>query len=49
MTELNIPEAIEVEKKLLSALMLKGGQAIPEVATLLTAEDFYRLEQKLIY
>lgn len=49
MTELNIPEAIEVEKKLLSALMIKGGQAIPEVATLLTAEDFYRQEHKLIY
>lgn len=49
MTELNIPEAIEVEKKLLSALMLKGGQAIPEVETLLTAEDFYRQEHKLIY
>ena len=49
MTGLNVPEGIEVEKKLLSALMLKGGQAIPEVATLLTAEDFYRQEHKLIY
>ncbi|MBD3879652.1 MAG: replicative DNA helicase [Quinella sp. 1Q5] len=49
MTEPNIPEAIEVEKKLLSALMIKGGQAIPEIATLLTAEDFYRQEHKLIY
>ena len=47
--ELNIPEAIEVEKKLLSALMIKGGEAIPEIATLLTAEDFYRQEHKLIY
>ncbi|MBQ6759216.1 MAG: hypothetical protein IJP42_09105 [Selenomonadaceae bacterium] len=49
MTELNTPEAIEIEKKLLSALMLKGGEAIPEVATILTAEDFYRQEHKLIY
>ncbi len=47
--ETQLPEAVEVEKKLLSALMLKDGQAIPEVATLITAEDFYRQEHKLIY
>lgn len=40
---------IELEKKLLSALMLKGGSAIPQVEPLLTAEDFYRPEHKLIY
>lgn len=43
------PADIEMEKKLLSALMLKGGEAIPEVAELVTAEDFYREEHKLIY
>ena len=44
-----IPEAIEIEKKLLSALMLKGGQAITEVEVQLQAEDFYRPEHKIIY
>lgn len=43
------PADIEMEKKLLSALMLKGGEVIPEVAELVTAEDFYREEHKLIY
>lgn len=47
--ETQIPEAIEIEKKLLSALMLKGGQAIVEVEPLLKVEDFYRQEHKIIY
>ena len=40
---------IEVEKKLLSSLMLDEGLAIPNVSTILTAEDFYRPEHRLIY
>ena len=40
---------IEMEKKLLSALMLKGGEAIPSVADILSPEDFYRPEHKLVY
>ena len=33
---------LEVEKKLLSALMLDGGSAIAQVSDKLTANDFYR-------
>lgn len=40
---------VELEKSLLSALMLEGGVAIPEAAEILTPEDFYRAEHKLIY
>lgn len=40
---------IEVEKKLLSALMLKGGEAIPEAVEVLQEDDFYRPEHRLIY
>lgn len=40
---------IETEKKLLSALLLKNGEAIPSVAEMLTPEDFYRPEHRLIY
>lgn len=47
--ETQLPEAIEVEKKLLSALMLKGGAAIAEVEPVLSMGDFYRQEHKLIY
>ena len=43
------PQAIEMEKKLLSAMMLKESTIIPTVATILTAADFYREEHKLIY
>ena len=43
------PADIEMEKKLLSALMLHEGRVIPEVAELVTAEDFYRVEHRLIF
>lgn len=43
------PEAIEVEKKLLSALLLKEGEAIPEATEKLRAGEFYRPEHRLIY
>lgn len=43
------PQAIEMEKKLLSAMMLKESTVIPAVSTILLAEDFYREEHKLIY
>ncbi len=39
----------ELEKKLLSALMLDEGLAIPYVSTILSAEDFYRPEHRLIF
>ena len=41
--------AIELEKKLLSALMIDEGEAIPRVSVMLNAEDFYRAEHRLIY
>ena len=44
-----VPEALEMEKKLLSAMMLKDGEVISEVATILRAEDFYREEHRCIY
>jgi len=44
-----LPEAYEIEKKLLSAMMLKEGRVIPQVSAILKAEDFYRVEHRLIY
>ena len=47
---MNEPKAnIEIEKKILSALMLYEGEAIPTVSTLLQARDFYRPEHQFIY
>lgn len=43
------PHAIEHEKKLLSAMMLKEGEAIPRVTAQITAEEFYRPEHRLIF
>ena len=42
-------EIIEVEKNLLSGLMLDEGLAIPIAAEMLTANDFYRPEHRKIY
>ncbi len=44
-----MPADIEVEKKLLSAMMLRESTIIPMVADLLTDEDFYRQENKIIF
>lgn len=44
-----MPEAVEMEKNLLSAMMLKEGEIIPKVTYIVTEEDFYREENKLIF
>ena len=44
-----MPADVEVEKKLLSAMMLKESKIIPTVANILTDEDFYRQENKIIF
>ena len=43
------PNALEMEKKLISALMLKEGKVIPKIIPILEPQDFYREEHKLIY
>lgn len=42
-------EIIEVEKNLLSGLLIDEGLAIPIAAEMLTANDFYRHEHRKIY
>lgn len=44
-----IDQTIELEKRLLSALMLRDGEAVVEVVDVLAANDFYRPEHKKIY
>lgn len=43
------PTAIEHEKRLLAAMMLEGGKIVPEVTAQLRAEEFYRVEHKIIF
>ncbi|MBQ7453494.1 MAG: replicative DNA helicase [Selenomonadaceae bacterium] len=44
-----LPSAVDIEKKLLSAMMLKNGEAIPIVSDIINAEDFYRAENRIIF
>lgn len=46
---MRLNEDIEVEKKLLSALMIDDGVAIPQVVDILKPDDFSRPEHRLIY
>ena len=43
------PAALEVEKSLISAMMLKDGKIIPSVAAIVDAEDFYRPAHRAIF
>ena len=45
----NIPQVVEMEKFVLSAMLLKDGEIIPTITTILTAEDFYRPEHRIIF
>ncbi len=47
---MQLPENVEAEKKLISALMLeKAAEIIPEVSATLKPEEFYREENRCIY
>ena len=42
-------QAVDMEKFVLSSMLLKEGEIIPVVTSILTAEDFYRPEHKIIF
>ena len=43
------PEAIEMEKQLLSAMFMKEGLVVPEVASIIDADDLYRVKHRLVF
>ncbi len=45
----SIPQAVEMEKFVLGAMLLKEGEIIPTITSILTAEDFYRPEHRTIF
>lgn len=46
---MDFPNAVAHEKKLLCAMMMKQGEVIPAVTEILTAEDFYRPEHRIVF
>ena len=49
MNQKNFPEAIEMEKQLISAMFMKEGLVVPEVAAIIDANDLYRVEHRLVF
>ena len=47
--EFELPHAIDMEKELLSAMLIRRGEIIPKVSNIVTAEDFYRPEHQIIF
>ena len=47
--EFELPHAIDVEKELLAAMLIRRGEIIPKVSNIVTAEDFYRPEHQIIF
>ena len=44
-----LPHDVDAEKELLSALLVKKGKIVPEVAAIVSADDFYRPEHRIIF
>ena len=49
MNQKEFPEAIEMEKQLLSAMFMKEGLVVPDVANIIEVDDLYRLEHRLVF
>lgn len=43
------PEAIEMEKQMLSAMFMEEGLVVPKVAAIINADDLYRPEHRLVF
>ena len=45
----DLPQAVEMEKSVLGAMLLKQGLVIPKIRSILKEDDFYRTEHKIVY
>ncbi len=45
----NIPQVLEMEKFVLGAMLLKDGEIIPTITSILQTEDFYRPQHQIIF
>lgn len=49
MNENDFPNDVDMEKQILAALLFKNGEAVPKVNAILSDDDFYRPEHKILY
>ena len=47
--EIELPHVIDMERELLSAMLIRRGEVIPKIRNIVTAEDFYRPEHQIIF
>ena len=45
----DLPQALEMEKFVLGAMLLKDGEIIPTIISILKIDDFYRPEHRIIF
>ena len=45
----DLSQAVEMEKSVLGAMLLKQGLVIPKIRSILKEDDFYRTEHKIVY
>ena len=44
-----LPQAVEMEKSVLAAMLLRDGLVIPKVTSIISADDLYREEHRIIF
>lgn len=44
-----LPQAIEMEKQVLAAMIMRNDEVIPKIAAILEPDDFFRPEHQIIY
>ena len=45
----DLPEAIEMEKQLLSAMFLHEGRVVPKIVSIVEPDDLFRIEHQLVF
>ena len=48
-SDFDFPQSIEMEKQLLSAMFMKEGRVVPDVAAIIDADDLYCVEHRLVF
>lgn len=48
-TQDDFPNNIQIEKEVLGAMLVRGGEKIPDILNIINADDFYRPEHQLIF
>ena len=48
-TQDDFPNNIQIEKEVLGAMLVRGGEKIPEILNIINADDFYRPKHQLIF